>query len=356
MDRNKNFWFAIPSPASGKSVSNQKIYFGGSKGSYFSASPLIWFCDFISCVLCWQYILLASRRKRAGPESVVARTRTWRLTLPNAPFNRGARWLGRPNQRWESKLEMRCRSQGLGHWKKATQNSEFWKQHGNKFVDFCCPWACSPYIKFTVFEMFCASDLTLGLPTGMGLNWTNSIFRGQNDMIWDPDNDLPPRNFARKFPSKYVTTSTNGMGMTLAGYDFHIRHWTYHDWEWPHLYTGIIPNYLQSNPCQRLKRKNCSCNNPARQNCKPRFHAANTYVSVYGLIMLREGTKKGLPSYAPGIPSASRLHRTWSRFCPARHETECDTHTTGPASTASARIHLCCIQFASQLYLFLLCA
>ena len=31
----------------------------------------------------------------------------------------------------------------------------------------------------------------------------------------------------------------------------------------------MIPNYLQSNPCQRLKRKNSSCNNPARQNCKP---------------------------------------------------------------------------------------
>ena len=72
--------------------------------------------------------------------------------------------------------------------------------------------------------MFCASALTLGLPMGMGADLTKLIFRGQNDMIWDPENDLSPRNFARKIISKYVTTSTNGMGRTLAGYDLHIRH------------------------------------------------------------------------------------------------------------------------------------
>ena len=178
-------------------------------------------------------------------------------------------------------------------------------------------------------------------------------------MIWDPENDLSPRNFARKIISKYVTTSTNGMGRTLAGYDLHIRHWTYHDREWPHLYTGMIPKYLQSTPCQRMKKKTTLATTL-------RGKTANQGVPccLYTCFGIRYMTwscwgkarKKGLPSYAPGIPSASRLHPTWSRFCPSRHETECDTQTTGPASTASARIHLCCIQFASQLYLFLLCA
>ena len=58
----------------------------------------------------------------------------------------------------------------------ATQNYEFWKQHGNKFLDFCCPWACTPYIRFIVFDMFCASALTLGLPTGMGADLTQLYF------------------------------------------------------------------------------------------------------------------------------------------------------------------------------------
>ena len=50
----------------------------------------------------------------------------------------GQRRLGRPKHRWESKLEMYCRYQGLVHWEKATQNYKFWEQHLNRILDFCC--------------------------------------------------------------------------------------------------------------------------------------------------------------------------------------------------------------------------
>ena len=50
----------------------------------------------------------------------------------------GQRRLGRPKHRWESKLEMYCRYQGLVHWEEAAQNCELWEQHLNRFLDFCC--------------------------------------------------------------------------------------------------------------------------------------------------------------------------------------------------------------------------
>ena len=50
----------------------------------------------------------------------------------------GQRRLGRPKHRWESKLEMYCRYQGLVHWEEATQNYKLWEQHLNRFLDFCC--------------------------------------------------------------------------------------------------------------------------------------------------------------------------------------------------------------------------
>ena len=50
----------------------------------------------------------------------------------------GQRRLGRPKHRWESKLEMYCRYQGLVHWEEAAQNYELWEQHLNRFLDFCC--------------------------------------------------------------------------------------------------------------------------------------------------------------------------------------------------------------------------
>ena len=74
----------------------------------------------------------------------------------------------------------------------------------------------------------------------------------------------------------------------------------------------MIPKYLQSTPCQRMKKKNNSCNNPARQNCKPRGSMLPIHMfryTVYDMIMLREGTKKR-PSvlrswYTIGIETAS---------------------------------------------------
>ena len=92
-----------------------------------------------------QHILFAWRRFRLGPEFVVLHIGNWRLTLPNVPFITGykefcigQRRLGRPKHRWESKLEMYCRYQGLVHWEEATQNYELWEQHLNRFPNFCC--------------------------------------------------------------------------------------------------------------------------------------------------------------------------------------------------------------------------
>ena len=50
--RTEKLGFATPSSASGKGVSCQQMDSGGLEGSYFSASPLFWFCCFIGCLLC----------------------------------------------------------------------------------------------------------------------------------------------------------------------------------------------------------------------------------------------------------------------------------------------------------------
>ena len=97
-----------------------------------------------------QHILLASRRFRVGPEFVVHAS-YWKLAahIAKRPIHHwiqrilhwqpvGQRRLGRPKHRWESKLEMYCRYQGLVHWEEAAQNYELWEQHLHRFLDFCC--------------------------------------------------------------------------------------------------------------------------------------------------------------------------------------------------------------------------
>ena len=174
--------------------------FGGPEGSYFSASPLFWFCCFIGCLLCgWAsyhvpgtptnpgYSFSKILPIQCGPSAVhwldtrmawnlahlertsctfCSRRGDWELVAnvfwywklashvvqrPTHHWIRGVlhwqpvgqRRLRCPKLCWEIKLEMYCRYEGLVHWELAAQNCELWGQHFNTFVDFCCQWACS---------------------------------------------------------------------------------------------------------------------------------------------------------------------------------------------------------------------
>ena len=92
-----------------------------------------------SCTFCWR------REDSNWSALVVLHIRNWLLTFPNVPFITGNKkicignpWgkggLGGANMRkhrWESKLEMYCRYQGLVHWEEAAQNYELWEQQLN---------------------------------------------------------------------------------------------------------------------------------------------------------------------------------------------------------------------------------
>ena len=107
---------------------------GHSHGMKFCTLGINEQAHFVRRMCCGSYWKLASQ--------VVQRpTHHWiRTVLHSQPV--GQRRLGRPKHRWESKLEMYCRYQGLVHWEVAAQNCELWKQHFNTFSYFCCQWAC----------------------------------------------------------------------------------------------------------------------------------------------------------------------------------------------------------------------
>ena len=95
-----------------------------------------------------QHILFAAPILSVGPEPVVVRIGNWRLILLTAPVRHWIRrvlhWqpmgqnrLGLPKLRWESKLQVYRRYQGMVHWAVAARNSELLKRHLKTFVEVC---------------------------------------------------------------------------------------------------------------------------------------------------------------------------------------------------------------------------
>lgn len=84
-----------------------------------------------------QRILLAAPQRRVGPTFVLVPMEAWRVTLPRfaqRSFITGDKKscignLGQPQHPQESKLEIYCRYQRVGHLEKITHKYEQWEQH-----------------------------------------------------------------------------------------------------------------------------------------------------------------------------------------------------------------------------------
>ena len=82
-----------------------------------------------SRICCGKYWKLAAHITKLPIHHWIQRVLRWQPV--------GRRRLGRPKHRWDSKLELYCRYQRLGHWEELAHDYELWERHLNGFINFC---------------------------------------------------------------------------------------------------------------------------------------------------------------------------------------------------------------------------
>ena len=82
-----------------------------------------------SRICCGKYWKLAAHITKLPIHHWIQRVLRWQPV--------GRRRLGRPKHRWDSKLELYCRYQRLGHWEEFAHDYELWERHLNGFINFC---------------------------------------------------------------------------------------------------------------------------------------------------------------------------------------------------------------------------